>query len=200
MKDREILRKLAAKVREIAGLSEMAERKKRWYDQNALKPQRPLILCFPEGAWDEICNEKVCECKDKIFRGWELVLRRRIYWWEHIHDDHVEEPFFGICRQVSDNGMGVEVNYTHGENRGSYVWEPPIKELGTDIEKLHFRKPVLNHEKTMESFELAQKTLGDILTVVLYGGFGWSCGLTATAIRLIGLEKLMLAMYDEPQN
>ena len=52
--DREILRGLAQQVRAIADLPEMSERRARWRRHNALRSERPLVLCFPEGAWGEL--------------------------------------------------------------------------------------------------------------------------------------------------
>ena len=39
---------------------------------------------------------------------------------------------------------------------------------------------------------------GDILPVRIRGGFWWTLGMTWTAIELIGLENLMLSMFDNP--
>jgi len=54
--DREVLRSLAGRVREIADLPELQQRKERWYRHHALERGRPLVLCFPEGAWGELIN------------------------------------------------------------------------------------------------------------------------------------------------
>jgi hypothetical protein len=57
-RDRDILRPLAARVREIAELPEMAVRRSRWTKLNALRPERPMVLCSPEGAWTEILPQR----------------------------------------------------------------------------------------------------------------------------------------------
>ena len=43
-----ILRDLAKRVREIAALPIMQERRERWLRHNQLKAERPMILVFPE--------------------------------------------------------------------------------------------------------------------------------------------------------
>ncbi|MEI7905440.1 MAG: hypothetical protein WCI43_08525 [Candidatus Firestonebacteria bacterium] len=53
-KDREILRRLAGRVREIAEDKSMPERKKRLTALNSLKADRPVVLVFPEGSWSEL--------------------------------------------------------------------------------------------------------------------------------------------------
>lgn len=96
IKDREILRLLAEKARTIAELPEMAERKKRWISFNALRPEKSMVLCNPEGAWIELIQEKELLCEDERLRQWEVQLRRIIYQWEYLRDDQVYEPWFDI--------------------------------------------------------------------------------------------------------
>jgi len=199
-KDREILRSLAARVREIADLPEMAQRKGRWYDLNALRPQRPMVLCFPEGAWGEMLPWSACQCTDDRVRGWEYTLRMRAYWWEHVHDDHTIEPVLHVGWQVDSSGYGVASRKTFGENRGSYSWDPPIKDLDADFARLHFRQPSVDRKATMETAELAQSIFDGLLEVRVTGGVGWSMGMTWALIDLIGLERLMTAMIDEPEK
>ena len=174
MNDRDIIRGLAAKVREIADLPEMAERRKRWFAHNSLKPQRPLVLCFPEGAWPELCPESVCECSDELFRDWELRLRRRIYWWEHIRDDNAEDPVFPVGWIMKEGDYGVKIERRHGENRGSYVWDPPVKDIDKDLPGLTFRKPSVDKQASLERLELAQEVLGASLRPFLAGSVGES--------------------------
>lgn len=199
-KDCNILRALAGKVREVAELPEMEERKRRWYRHNALKPERPLILCFPEGAWQELLPPDVLQCENAQLREWEMNLRSKIYWWEHIRDDNTLEPWFDISWHIQSSDYGVPVQTTYGENRGSYVWDPPIKNLEKDVERLHFRKLSVNREFTMQCFSLTNEIFGDILPPRIRGSFWWTVGLTWEAIRLIGLENFMLYMYTQPEN
>ncbi|MGD0089722.1 MAG: hypothetical protein ABSE73_07365 [Planctomycetota bacterium] len=200
VREREVLRRLARRVRDIAELPEMPERKRRWRELNALRPERPLVLCFPEGAWGELLPQSALECTDKKLRDWEWSLRSRIYWWEFIRDDHVLEPCFDINWNIQTSDLGVEVKYTHGENRGSYVWAPPLKDLDRDMARLHFRELAVDRAATRQKLELARELFGDILPPRLRGGFWWSMGLTWQAILLIGLEQLMLLPYDNPKG
>jgi len=196
--DRQILRRLAARQREIAELPEMAARKQRLRDLNGLKPDRPVVLCFPEGAWVELVAPDSAECEDPLLRRWELDLRGRIFWWDHIHDDNAAEPWFEVDRVVAHGDFGVEIPYEHGANRGSYVWDPPIKDFATDMAKLRFRQPVYDPAETDRRMALADELFGDLLPARLRCRSIWTCGLTWTCITLIGLQRLMLAMYDEP--
>jgi hypothetical protein len=198
--DREILRGLAGRVRSIAEHPEMPERRRRWYKLNALQPERPMVLCFPEGAWGELLPQTCLECADEKLRHWEWSLRSRIYWWEHIRDDFALEPHFDLNWHVKTGDFGVKVEFTHGKNRGSYVWDPPLKDLDRDMARLHFRELAVDRTATQQDLDLAGELFGDILPARLRGGFWWSMGLTGQAIQFVGLEQLMLLPYDNPQG
>lgn len=200
-RDKDILRRLASKVREIAEHSDMHDLKRRWYDHNALKQGKPMVLCFPEGAWQEMLPETSIECEDPLLRSWELELRMKIYSFENIRDDNTVEPWFNMSWYVTDNGYGVNIHYNHGENRGSYVWDPPLKDLSKDLDKLHFRQLNVDREKTIRHMDLASAIFGDLLLPRLHtNGYWWTMGITWEAIKLVGLENLMYLMVDEPEN
>ena len=199
-REREALRTLASRVREIAELPEMEDRKRRLYALNALRPERPVVLCFPEGGWTDLLKDSDLECESDELRGLEYALRTRLYWWEHIRDDHVLLPWFDVSWRVSNTGYGLEIPYTHGADRGSYVWDAPVKDLDRDFAKLRHRKFTVDREATERHAELASSVFGDILPVRVRGGLWWSMGMTNEAIRLIGLENLMLQMLDNPDG
>ena len=196
--EREVLRSLARRVREIAEQPAMAQCKRRWYAHNALHGDGPLVLCFPEGAWPELVPDSVLECDDERLRTWERRLRMRVYWWEHIHDDAATEPFFDINWVVNIGDYGVPIPYTHGAHRGSYVWDPPVKNLDEDLGRLRFRSLDVDRQETQRQVELAEGLFGDLLPVRIRGWFWWTTGLTWEAVKLIGLEPLMLNLHDNP--
>ncbi|MBI3987747.1 MAG: hypothetical protein HY343_12545 [Lentisphaerae bacterium] len=198
LQDRERLRALAGRLREIAELPEMDVRKKRWFRFNALQPERPMVLCFPEGAWEELVPPSACRCSDELLRHWERRFLMALYWWEHIRDDHVVEPSFNLNWLVTAGDYGVPVRRHYGDNRGSYRWDPPLANLDDDLNKLRFRPLSVDREATQARLALARDLFGDLIAPRLRGPFWWSMGLTWTAIDLIGLETLMLAMYDNP--
>jgi len=57
--ERSVLRSLAKQVAGIAALPIREERRELWKKHNSLKPTRPMILVFPEGAWQELLPERV---------------------------------------------------------------------------------------------------------------------------------------------
>jgi hypothetical protein len=199
-KDREIVRRLASRVAEIAALPEQRERKRRWYDFNALKPERPMVLCFPEGAWGELLPETVLECEDPALRRLEWRLRVRLYVWETLQDDAPVDPWFTVELNVDWGDNGVKVNFIHGADRGSYVWESPLKNLDRDLEKLRFNEATVDRVGTQRNLDLVNELFGDLLPPRLQGTAGFLWGLPYQAAMLLGLERFMTAMIDEPEG
>lgn len=158
-----------------------------------------MVLCFPEGAWEEILPPESCQCVDPNLREWEMTLRRTLYAGEVLKTDQVIEPFFDIRWRVTIGDYGVYVPMTHGDNRGSYVWQPPLTDIERDLSKLHFRPLSVDRDATQRELQLAGEMFGDLLTPRIHGMHWWTLGLTWEAIKLIGLEQIMLAMYDQPE-
>ena len=198
MTDRDILRSLAGRVRELAELPVMAERRQLWADHNALRPTRPLLLVSPEGSWAEIIPEAQLQCTDQLLRSWEWSLRSRIYQAEQIQDDSFVEPSFDLGWQIQIGDYGVAIPYTHGTNRGSYVWEAPLKDLTRDLDQLHYRELSVDRAATQRNLAHAAEVFGDLLPVRLQWQPWWTVGLTWEAVKLIGVEEMMLEMYDHP--
>ncbi|MEI6491960.1 MAG: hypothetical protein WCO94_05370 [Verrucomicrobiota bacterium] len=199
-RERAVLRDLASRVRQIAEDPSMAVRKQRWQRHNALQGEGPMILCNPEGAWNEIFPDSALVCQSEPLRGWEWTLRSRIFWWEHIRDDSYIDPWLDINWKVDVGDFGVQISTTHGDNRGSYTWKAPLEDLERDLPKLHFRSLSVDRETTEHSIGLANEILGDILPVRIRSYLWWSMGLTDEASKLVGLENLMLLMYDQPDE
>jgi hypothetical protein len=198
--ERNLLRSLAGRVREIAHDPGMPARRRMWLDHNRLRPQRPMVLCFPEGAWPELIPDSTLKCTDPVLRQWEWDLRARIYSWDQIGDDNAVEPWFDIRWCVEEGDYGVKIPRHQGDNRGSYIWDPPIKDLDRDLKMLRPREPKVDRAETFRRMQLADEIFGDLLPPRIRGHFWWTMGLTNSAAYLMGLEELMLATYDNPEG
>jgi len=152
--DKKVLRELGLVYAELAHRPVQDERKKLWYKQNALKPEKTMVLTFPEGGWNEIIPEGSLKTGSEDVRQWELSLRAAIHTQEHFKDDQVAEPVFNVAPVVSFSDYGVPIESTQGENRGSYRWNPPIKS-SDDFEKLHFRTVTIDREESARRMDLA---------------------------------------------
>ena len=198
--EKEVLRKLAGKCREIAEDKSMPERRRRLTALNSLKADRPVVLVFPEGSWNELLPDSRLETSDPLLREWEHELRSKIIWWENFRDDNALEPDFMINRVLKKSDYGVPyVEHRTSEN-GSVVWDAPIKTLDEDFLKLKMRTYKYDREETGRRVALAGEIFGDLLPPREISSFWWTLGLTMDAIYLVGLQNFMLYMYDNPEG
>ncbi|MES0341504.1 MAG: hypothetical protein ABUK08_04230, partial [Candidatus Humimicrobiaceae bacterium] len=94
--DRNILRGLAARVADLAVKEEQDEKIRLWKDHNALRTEKPVILCDPENGWNDIITDDLLQCSGNLARRWELLLRKELVWGEEIKDDKPIEAVFNI--------------------------------------------------------------------------------------------------------
>jgi hypothetical protein len=143
--DREILRRLAATVAELAAQPVQQTKRDLWYRHNALEATRPLVLCFPENAWGEIITPADLACEGAIAREWEYNLRREIFWGAEMRDDRVITPDFNVPFIHTESDWGLKVMRTGGEGGTAYTWNPPLKSYD-DLDELHFPEIVVDDE------------------------------------------------------
>ena len=198
--ERTVLRRLATAVRDIALHPGMAARRHRLAEHGALRGDRPVVLVSPEGAWDELVPPASLVCRDPLLRGWELQLRRKIHWWNRLRDDGALEPWLDVAVRHHLGDWGVPITYRHGADRGSYHWEPPLRDLDGDLRRLHPRTMVIDHQATRADLDLAQELVGDLLPPRTQADYFWTMGLTWDAITLYGLERFLVALAEDPDG
>jgi len=198
-RDREILRRLASKVADLAARPIEGEKRDLWYRLNALEPTRPVIFCDPENGWNEIITIDQFECQGEMAQRWEMTLRKEIFWGAEMRDDRVIEPNFIVSHVYSESDWGMHEKKIGGTDGGSYVWESPLQSYA-DFDKLHYPIITVNHEATDRVIELANDTLGDILPVRRRTAWWWTLGMTWTLINIRGLQQIMYDMFDHPDD
>lgn len=200
--ERERVRDLARRVLGLAHDPVNLERKAAWLDVHSGIPRRPMILAEWGGVRDpQPPFAPALVCTDGLLRGIEAGLRQQLWVFEELRDDHVIEPFFNVNWAVSASGYGVEKK-THEVSDGGILnaknWDAPITDIARDFHLLKPRTFSVNREATLAHKARMEEVLGGILPVRVRGGFWWTLGMTNPAIDLIGLEPLMLFMYDDP--
>ena len=207
LQDITTLRDLLRRKRDLAQSPGMAERRRLWSRHASrdaaasLNSQRPMILIETSGVLDEVIPLHSLRCQTDWARSMERTLRDELYRAEYIRDDFVVEPWIQYQWDVTVGDFGVKAIIERGDNGGklgSYHWDPPIKDLDRDFDKLRFRTLSVNREKTANWKDFLEGHFGDILPVRMRSWYWWTSGLTWTAIDLIGLEQFMLAMMDNP--
>ena len=200
--DREILRKLAGEVAQIAASDRMQKLKKEWKQHNALQSPRPMICVSPEGSWQEILPSDALECEDPLLRSFEYQLRQKIFWAKDIQDDTPVSEYFNVPYVTTQSFYleGGQTSAVKTEERGSFRYNKLIDDLQAGVEKLKFRQVTYHQSQSEQNLQAAQEAFGDILKVRHRGLFWWTLGITAEVIKLIGLEDLMIDMIDDPDG
>jgi hypothetical protein len=202
--DRERLRRLVARKREIADDPVNRERRTAWLRHDAGTGGRPMILAEWGGIHDRqnpLDIERRLHCVGDWARGVEWGLCAEIARFEELRDDHVVEPWLSVNWNVSRSDYGVQpvVHTTQNEGQmASRNWEPPIRDLDRDFDRLHLRSFAVDRASTLAAQAHLTAAVGDLCPVQIRGAFYWTLGMTIEAIDLIGLEGLMLSMYDNP--
>lgn len=202
--DREILRRLAAERMAIATSPLNDARRAMWRNTNDLRPTTPPVLIETGVAFNDVFDDDTLLCTESWARGLERSFQHDLWVHREIKHDTVVEPCMNVGWNVSNSGYGVTVEKTRGHTgsdaRGSYRWEPPIKDIAKDFDKLHPREFSVDREASLENKAFFDALFGDMMPVHISGSLGWTFGLTWRAIELIGLENLMLFMYDDPDG
>lgn len=198
-KDRQIIRRLAERVAEIAELPVMAERREMWKRHHALDRVGPMVLVSPEGSWRELVPAESLECTEWPARAIEENLRRRIYQHEHIGDDTVIEKTWTVNKAISNTGWGLSADWVSSSDATGAGTFKPVIETAEDLKKLRFPEVMYDESASMRAFEEAQELFGDILEVRLKGVRTISFHLMNIYTHLRGLDQVMMDMYTEPE-
>jgi hypothetical protein len=204
-KEREVLRRLAHRKAEIAHSAANAQRRDAWYRLDSGEGSRPMILAEPFGVRDAVqwMAPDALECQSDWARGIERWFHCELYLVETLKDDHVLEPVYNVPWAIKQSDYGVQVVNHHGQGEGVTLgakrWDAPIQDLEKDFEKLKPRTFSVDREATRERCAQFEDLFGDILNVRIRCNPWWTLGMTNPAIQLIGLENLMMAMYDQPE-
>ncbi len=197
--DRLILRDLAKCVAETAARPEMAERRHRWVEHNTLRSKEPLMLVFPEGAWEELILPGDLRCQEQAAREIEYDLRQRLYTYDHFHDDTVIEAEWVVDADLKDTGWGLEpITVPSSEARGAFRIQPVLHERA-DLKKLRCPDLVydaVDHERRLaEAYDL----FGELLTVKRKGVAHISYHLWSQYIYLRGETDFLTDFIDDPE-
>ena len=197
--DRTIITDLAKRVAEIGHDPLQAHNRDMWFRHNALERVKPMVLVFPEGAWQELLPADRClECQDPALHGYEWHLRSLIYRWEHLRDDNVIEPRIRVNAVYNSTGWGVDVRHKESPiHGGAWAFDPVIRDYA-DLKKL--RQPVMEMDEaaTQRSLDFACELFDGILEVELYKKPYFDNSLLFTLCNFVGLDNLMLFVADRP--
>ena len=195
----EYIRDLAKKTVEYANLPEMAEKKQLWKAHNSLNQKRPMLLVFPECAWNELLPEKTLRCEDNKLRTIEKEIKMCLYQKEHFKHDLPIETDYVINKCITDTGWGLDIHGSFGSKEGQETWgNNPVINSIADLEKLNSPIVHYDHKKTMEEYNYVGELIGDIMNVKLKGIAHISFHLMQMYIGMRGFENMFYDLVDNP--
>jgi hypothetical protein len=195
--EKNVLRDLAAKWMELAHLPVMKERRKLWTALKDLQANRPMVLVETYGIENYVSDNEL-QCNDAWLKEVEKDLRRTIRHVEEIGDDIVILPEYRIEWIIEEPDYGVPIEIIHTDISGGEIYKNNFKSV-EDIKKLKCRKFTVERNKTLLKKSMLEDIVGDILPVKAHGLKCIGAGLTFPIFQLLGMEKMMMWIYDEPE-
>ena len=172
--EREVLRRLAREVAEIAALPIQRETIRLWKALNGARPERAMVM-IDQIPWHEmeVDDELTPVCRDEVARGVEVSLRRTLYQWHHMRADKAVEAVVTVPKAITGNDFGIRIQ----ENRAvldptnDVVGHEYIDQLSSeaDVEKIKTPQIGLDEEITAQREETAHEIFDGILEVCMQG-------------------------------
>jgi hypothetical protein len=173
-KDRDVIRRLASAVADIAALPVQEEKRILWRQLNARKPVRPLVM-IDQVCWNEmnVNDELTLICQSEEGRQYEEHLRKTLFQWKYFPVDRVVEPFIRVPRAVSNTGFQVDVkeHVAIGDPTNSVVGHAYVNQFETDADLDKIKTPVITHDadETNRRLEVAHQLFDGTLEVFEQG-------------------------------
>ena len=197
-----ILRELARRKSDLLANPAITERTRLWKKHNALAQERPMLLIFPEGGWQDLMaadDGLRCRCSDPLLRGIEWEMRAELYAFGHFDTDNVPTPSVCVPKAIGNTGWGVEARWEMSEeDRGARRFDPVIAGEA-DFDKIRFPEVTHDAELSQKRLETANEIFDGILPVELVGIKHVSFHLFSQWTALRGLEEVLIDMIAEPE-
>lgn len=203
VRDRSIVRELAAQVAEIAALPVQDEKRALWRKLNALKPDRPMVM-IDQICWNEmnLNDELTPQCQDPECRQYEDHLRMLLYRWRHFPVDMVVESFIRVPRAIESSGHGITVKETVAvsDPTNGIVGHHFFNQFEMDADLDKIKTPVVTHDpaETNRRLEVAHELFDGLLGVVEEGYDPSYMTIWDPISFWMGVEGALYALIDRP--
>jgi hypothetical protein len=202
-RDKEILRRLAGEVAEIASLDIHEEKARLWTKLNDLKSERPMVW-INEICWNEmnVDNELTIEAEHPWAKDQENLLRRTIYKWKHLPADMVVSDYIRCPLVIHSTDFGIieDVDIIKTDETSDVVsrrFNIQIKEP-EDLEKIQMPTVIHNEQATEYQYQAMCEVFKGIMPVTKVGqGHIWFTPWDYL-IRWWGIEEAMMDMILRP--
>ncbi|NCC48829.1 MAG: hypothetical protein EOM13_07215, partial [Clostridia bacterium] len=200
--DKQILRRLASEIAEIAALPVQEEKRMLWTQLNRLKMKRPMVeivqVCWHEMPEDELA----LRCEDPMARLYEQTFRRVLYQWHHFPVDRVVDPFVRVPLAISNSGFGIETQETIAltDAANDVVSHAFVNQFERDEDLEKIRLSVIRHDAAESERRMDQAhELFDGLIEVRAQGMVPYLSVWDPISMWMGVENVLYALVDRPE-
>ncbi|MBN2128536.1 MAG: hypothetical protein JW741_03535 [Sedimentisphaerales bacterium] len=203
-RDKEILRRLAGELAEIASEPVQRENARLWTRLNNLASERPMVW-INEICWNEmnVDDELTLRCERPWARGQEDQLRKELYQWRHLPADMVVSDYLACPLAIHSTDFGIveDVDIVRTDETSDVVsrhFKIQIKDP-EDIEKIQMPRVTHNERVTSFRYEAMCGVYQGILPVRREGqGHIWFTPWDYL-IRWWGIEEAMMDLVLRPE-
>jgi len=203
-RDKEILRRLASEVVEIAGLPVQKENARLWQSLNDLRAERPMVW-INEICWHEmnVDDELTLACSHPWARDQETGLRRLLYQWRHLPGDMVVNDYLTcpLLFHSTDFGIVEDVDVVRTSEASDIVsrhFHVQIQDVD-DLEKISMPQVSHNEQATALHYQAMCDVYGGILPVRKVGQTHIWYTPWDYLIRWWGVEQAMVDLIERPE-
>ena len=203
-RDRDVLRRLAAEVAQIAALPVHKEKARLWQKLNDLESERPMVW-INEICWHEmdVDGELALVTEHPWARDQERDLRRTLYQWRHLPGDMIVNDFLACPLAVHSTDFGIieDVDVVKTDEANDVVsrhYNIQIRDWA-DLEKI--KMPIVTHNTlaTELRYQAMCQVYDGILPVRKMGQTHIWFTPWDYLIRWWGIEEAMIDMIERPE-
>ena len=201
--DKDIPRRLAGELAEIAALPAHSQKAALWRDLNDLQSRRPMVW-INEVPWHEmnVDDELTLRTEYPWAREQEGGLRRRLYQWRHFPGDMIVSDFLACPLAIHSTDFGIieDVDVVKTDEASDVVsrhFNAQIRDFA-DLEKI--RMPTITHDEaaTAVRYQAMCDVYDGILPVRKQGQTHLWFTPWDYLIRWWGIQEAMIDLIERP--
>lgn len=201
LEDKTILRTYAEKIARCAEHPINDERADLWRRHNDLKDKYPLVLAFPEGAWNELEAGAgfINRCSGDLARQWESSLFKTLYHAQIIQDDAPIEAVFPAPLSLHNSGWGIEAHHaTTGQAKGSHGISAVINDID-DLDKILIPTITVDWVESEQIYQLVESVFEGLLKPYRHCPHWMQIEPLDVYIKWRGIENLFMDLMLNPE-
>ena len=198
LKDRDILRELAARKAALANCSRNDEILAMWQKQAKGLRDTPTVRLLFSNFPGEVIDPRM-RCEGNEARRLERQLLSSMVGRELFDDDTPISDRFDVNVFLSGSPFGVQPNITRAKGSIGYHIEPVTDDIERDFDLFLGGGFTVDMEGTKEWCALADSIFGDILPSRIMQA-SLRGAITNPLVKLINMETYYMSMYDCPEK